>query len=117
MQKAATSEELKNAFETHTQQSQEHVARLEQAFELLAEKAQAKKCDAIAGIIEEGKGIIEETEKELQQEMSVLYYLPKKVEHYEIFYLWRFSPTSNHIRLNRRCRYFSANFGRRKRNR
>jgi ferritin-like metal-binding protein YciE len=84
MQKAATSEELKNAFETHTQQSQEHVARLEQAFELLAEKAQAKKCDAIAGIIEEGKGIIEETEKGTATRDVGLILSAQKVEHYEI---------------------------------
>ena len=37
--------------------------KIEQVFELLGKKAQAKKCDAMAGIIEEGKGIIEETEK------------------------------------------------------
>ena len=84
MQKAATSEELKNAFETHTQQSQEHVARLEQAFELLGEKAQAKKCDAIAGIIEEGKGIIEETEKGTATRDVGLILSAQKVEHYEI---------------------------------
>ena len=63
MQKAATSEMLQQAFEEHTQQSQTHVERLEQVFEILGAKAQAKKCEAMAGIIEEGKGIIEETEK------------------------------------------------------
>src|SRR5436305_525794 len=63
MQKAATSEELQQAFEEHTQQTQTHVERLEQVFEMIGTKAQAKKCDAMAGIIEEGKGIIEETEK------------------------------------------------------
>jgi ferritin-like metal-binding protein YciE len=84
MEKAATSEELKNAFKTHTEQSQEHVARLEQAFELLGEKAQAKKCDAMAGIIEEGKGIIEETEKGTATRDVGLILSAQKVEHYEI---------------------------------
>src|SRR6478609_9289739 len=62
MKKAATSEELKQAFQNHLQQTETHVQRLEQAFELLDKKAQAKKCDAMAGIIEEGNGIVEETE-------------------------------------------------------
>src|SRR5882672_2065350 len=84
MQKAATSEELKNAFETHAEQSATHVARLEQAFELLGEKAQAKKCDAMAGIIEEGKGIIEETEKGTATRDVGLILAAQKVEHYEI---------------------------------
>ncbi len=84
MQKAATSGELKNAFETHTEQSKTHVSRLEQAFELLGEKAQAKKCDAMAGIIEEGKGIIEETEKGTATRDVGLILAAQKVEHYEI---------------------------------
>src|SRR6188472_3203053 len=46
MQKAATSEELQDAFATHLEQTQVHVERLEKVFELLDTKAQAKKCDA-----------------------------------------------------------------------
>ena len=84
MQKAATSEELKNAFETHAEQSATHVTRLEQAFELMGKKAQAKKCDAMAGIIEEGKGIIEETEKGTATRDVGLILAAQKVEHYEI---------------------------------
>jgi len=84
MQKAATSEELQQAFEEHTQQSQTHVERLEQVFELLGAKAQAKKCDAMAGIIEEGKGIIEETEKGTATRDVGLILAAQKVEHYEI---------------------------------
>lgn len=84
MQKAATSEELKNAFQTHTEQSKTHVSRLEQAFETLGEKAQAKKCEAMAGIIEEGKGIIEETEKGTATRDVGLILAAQKVEHYEI---------------------------------
>ena len=84
MQKAATSEMLQQAFEEHTQQSQTHVERLEQAFEILGAKAQAKKCDAMAGIIEEGKGIIEETEKGTATRDVGLILAAQKVEHYEI---------------------------------
>lgn len=45
MQKAATTHQLKNAIEEHTAQTEEHVARLEQVFEMMGKKAQAKKCD------------------------------------------------------------------------
>ncbi|MEP6683825.1 MAG: ferritin-like domain-containing protein [Parafilimonas sp.] len=84
MKKAATSEKLQQAFETHLQQTQTHVERLEQAFELLGKKAQAKKCDAMAGIIEEGTGIIEETEKGTATRDVGLILAAQKVEHYEI---------------------------------
>ncbi len=84
LKKAATSEELQQAFTTHTEQSKEHVARLEKVFELLGEKAQAKKCDAMAGIIEEGTGIIEDTEDGTATRDVGLILAAQKVEHYEI---------------------------------
>lgn len=62
MKKAATSPELQKAFADHLETTKEHVARLEEVFELLGHKPQAKKCDAMEGITKEGEGIIEETE-------------------------------------------------------
>jgi ferritin-like metal-binding protein YciE len=58
--KAAESDELRSAFETHRQETEGHVERLEQVFASLDEKARGKHCDGIAGIIEEGKAIMEE---------------------------------------------------------
>jgi len=84
MAEAATSEELKNAFETHLEQTQEHIARLERVFELLDEKAQAKKCDAMEGLVEEGEGIIEDTEDGTATRDVGLILAAQKVEHYEI---------------------------------
>ncbi len=84
MKRAATSAELQQAFETHTEQSKNQVARLDQAFELLGKKAQAKKCDAMAGIIEEGKSIIEDTKKGTATRDVGLILAAQKVEHYEI---------------------------------
>ena len=84
MQKAATSEKLQQAFEEHLQQTQTHVERLEQVFEILGKKAQAKKCDAMAGILEEGNGIIGETEKGTATRDVGLILSAQKVEHYEI---------------------------------
>lgn len=84
MKKAATSQKLQQAFENHLKQTETHVQRLEQAFESMGKKAQAKKCDAMAGIIEEGKGIIEETEKGTATRDVGLILAAQKVEHYEI---------------------------------
>lgn len=84
MQKAATADKLKQAFADHLETTKGHVARLEEVFDLLGKKAQAKKCDAMAGITEEGAGIIEETEKGTATRDVGLILAAQKVEHYEI---------------------------------
>jgi ferritin-like metal-binding protein YciE len=84
MKKAATSTELQNAFNDHLETTKVHVTRLEQVFEILGKKAQAKKCDAMAGITTEGEGIIEETEKGTATRDVGLILAAQKVEHYEI---------------------------------
>ena len=84
MQKAATTEELQSAIETHTEQTQVHVERLEEVFELLEEKAQAKKCEAMEGLVEEGQSIIEETEEGTATRDVGIILAAQKVEHYEI---------------------------------
>ncbi len=84
MQKAATATELKNAFVDHLEVTKTHVTRLEQAFESLGKKAQAKKCDAMEGITKEGEGIIEETEEGTSTRDVGLILAAQKVEHYEI---------------------------------
>jgi ferritin-like metal-binding protein YciE len=84
MQKAASSEELQSAFENHLEQTKVHVSRLEQIFELLDEKAQGKKCDAMEGLVEEGEGIIEDTDAGTATRDVGLILAAQKVEHYEI---------------------------------
>ena len=84
MKKAATSPELQQAFEEHLEVSKNHVTRLEQVFELLGKKAQAKKCDAIEGITKEGESIIEDTEAGTATRDVGLILAAQKVEHYEI---------------------------------
>src|ERR1700730_7715465 len=65
MANAAHHPKLKEAFEKHLVQTQEHVARLRQAFELLGEKAESKPCKAMMGLVAEGEETIEEgAEKE-----------------------------------------------------
>jgi ferritin-like metal-binding protein YciE len=84
MQKAATTQELKDAIEDHLAQTEEHVARLEQVFEILGKKAQAKKCDAMEGLIKEGESAIEETEEGSMTRDVALIIAAQKAEHYEI---------------------------------
>lgn len=84
MQKAACTDELQQAFADHLQATKEHVSRLEQVFELLGKKAQAKKCDAMEGLVEEASGIIEDTEAGTATRDVGLILAAQKVEHYEI---------------------------------
>ena len=84
MQKAATSQELKDAIEEHTSQTEEHVNRLERVFEILGKKAQAKKCDGMEGLIKEGHSVVEETEKGSMTRDAGIIMSAQKVEHYEI---------------------------------
>jgi len=84
MQKAATSEELQNAFADHLEATKNHVARLEQVFESLDEKAVAKKCEAMEGLVKEGESIIEDTEEGTATRDVGLIMAAQKVEHYEI---------------------------------
>ena len=85
MAEAAHSPQLKEAFEKHLVQTQNHVARLQQAFSILGEKAQPKPCKAMMGLVEEGKETIEEgQEKEPLAADLALITAAQKVEHYEI---------------------------------
>jgi ferritin-like metal-binding protein YciE len=84
MKKAATSPELAAAFDKHTAETEQHIITLEQVFELLEEKATAKKCDAMAGLLEEADGIISDTDKGTMTRDAGLILAAQKVEHYEI---------------------------------
>lgn len=84
MSKNATSEELKAAFDLHTTQTEEHVTRLEEIFGIMGEKAQAKKCPAMEGLLEEGNEIAESTEKGTMVRDCGLIMAAQKVEHYEM---------------------------------
>ena len=84
MKQAASTQELQDAFEEHLQVTKTHVERLEQVFDMLGHKAQAKKCDAMEGIIREGASIIEDTEEGTATRDVGLVLAAQKVEHYEI---------------------------------
>lgn len=84
IQRAANAEELKAAIGDHLEATREHVLRLEQVFELLDEKAQAKKCEAMEGLLKEGDSIIEDTEAGTATRDVGIILAAQKVEHYEI---------------------------------
>jgi ferritin-like metal-binding protein YciE len=81
MAKAAQSEELRDAFESHLAETEGHVQRLEQAFEALGKPAKGRKCEAMQGLIKEGKEIISDMEDSTLD--AGLICAAQKVEHYE----------------------------------
>ncbi|WP_312399794.1 ferritin-like domain-containing protein [Chryseobacterium sp.] len=83
MQKNATDEKLKNAIAQHLIETEEHVTRLEECFESMGKKAQAKKCDAMQGLLDEANSIIKETEPGTVRDAGIIA-ASQKVEHYEI---------------------------------
>src|SRR5271165_5546646 len=83
MAKEAESPELKQAFETHRDQTEGHVVRLNQVFEQLGRPARGKTCEAILGIIDEAKEIMEEF-KGAEALDAGLAASAQAVEHYEI---------------------------------
>jgi len=83
MAKAATSPQLRAAFESHLEETRGHVVRLEQVFESLGEKAKGKHCDGIEGIIEEGTDVMGEDFDDATMDASLIA-SGQRAEHYEI---------------------------------
>jgi ferritin-like metal-binding protein YciE len=83
MSKAAQSPELKAGFDKHLQESEGHIERLEQVFDIIGKPARGKTCEAILGILEEGKSIMEEFEGTSSLDAGLIS-AAQAVEHYEI---------------------------------
>jgi ferritin-like metal-binding protein YciE len=83
MATAASSEELKDAFEKHLEQTKGHVERLEEVFQELGEKPKGKTCRAMKGLIEEGSEILKQGGDESVIDAGIIV-AAQKVEHYEI---------------------------------
>jgi ferritin-like metal-binding protein YciE len=81
--KAAESDALRTAFETHLQETEGHVDRLEQVFGSLDERVRGKHCDGMAGIIEEGKSVLEEDLEGTTLD-ACLIASAQRAEHYEM---------------------------------
>jgi ferritin-like metal-binding protein YciE len=83
MAKKSSSQDLAAAFETHREETEQQVARLEEIFGILDKPARGKKCPAIDGIIEEGQEIIKEAKDDTVRDAGMLA-AAQAVEHYEI---------------------------------
>lgn len=81
--KSAVSEELREAFESHLEETEGHITRLERVFELLDEKPRGKHCAGIAGIIEEGSDMMQEDAEDSVMD-AMLIAAGQRAEHYEI---------------------------------
>jgi ferritin-like metal-binding protein YciE len=83
MAKAATSDKLRTAFEDHLAETEKQIERLDQIFEELEASPKGKKCKAMAGLVEEGKEIIEEDAEDAVRDAGLIA-AAQRVEHYEI---------------------------------
>src|SRR5436190_19685123 len=83
MAEQAHAPELQSAFEDHLEQTQENVKRLEEVFELFEQKQKGKKCEAMAGLIEEAQDIMKEQATPPVMDAAIIA-AAQKVEHYEI---------------------------------
>jgi ferritin-like metal-binding protein YciE len=83
MVKKIESEELKKAFETHREETLGQIERLEQVFEIMNKRARGEPCEAIQGLIEEAKEVMEEAEEPAVLDAGIIA-AAQAIEHYEI---------------------------------
>jgi ferritin-like metal-binding protein YciE len=81
--KTAKNDELREAFEQHLEETENHVTRLDQVFESLGESMKRKKCKGMEGLIEEGEEVISEQKNSRALDAGLII-SAQKVEHYEI---------------------------------
>jgi ferritin-like metal-binding protein YciE len=83
MAKAATNEDLKEALESHLEETEQQIARLEQIFEKLELPTRGPKCKAMEGLVEEGKEALEEDMEDQVRDAAIIA-AAQRVEHYEM---------------------------------
>lgn len=84
MMKKSTTDELRSAIEEHIAQTEEQITRLEDVFEIIGQRPQGKKCEAMEGLIKEAESAVEETEDGSMTRDAAIIMSAQKVEHYEI---------------------------------
>ena len=97
MEKAATSKELAESFAKHAKETKQHIKRLEKIFKHLGENPEGVLCEAMQGILKEGKSIISDTTKETMTRDAGLVLAAQKVEHYEIATYGTLKVFANHM--------------------
>jgi ferritin-like metal-binding protein YciE len=83
MAKASTSPELRAAFESHLEETNGHIERLDQIFETLGKSGRGKVCHGMQGVLEEGAEVLEDTEKGDVRDAALIS-AAQRVEHYEM---------------------------------
>lgn len=83
MAKAATSDELRNAFQTHLEETRHQIERLDRVFEMVGQRASAKTCKGMKGLLEEGEEVMKETEEGELRDAAMIS-AAQRVEHYEM---------------------------------
>lgn len=83
LQKAAQTDDLKDALEEHLSVTEEHINRLERVFQLMDKKSMAKKCIAMEGITKEGAEVVKELDESMTRDAAIIM-AAQKAEHYEI---------------------------------
>jgi ferritin-like metal-binding protein YciE len=81
--KAATSADLRQAFQSHLEETNGHVQRLEKAFEILGKSPKGKTCVGMKGVLEEGAEVLEDTDKGEVRDAGLIS-AAQRVEHYEM---------------------------------
>ncbi|WP_210485209.1 ferritin-like domain-containing protein [Microvirga antarctica] len=107
MAKNAESEELKAAFETHREQTQGQIERLEEVFKMLGKPARGVACEAINGIIEEGKELMEDFADSPALDAGILA-AAQAVEHYEITRYGSLRTWANELGMKDAAKLFDA---------
>jgi ferritin-like metal-binding protein YciE len=82
--KAATSPELRDAFESHLKETFGQIERLDKVFQILGKSPRGKTCNGMKGVLEEGAEVLEETEKGSSVRDAALISAAQRVEHYEM---------------------------------
>ncbi len=83
MERKATDPKLKEALSSHRDETEDHVVRLEEVFEILGKPARGAKCDAVVGLVEEAEGLMADI-ADAETMDAALISLAQAVEHYEI---------------------------------
>jgi ferritin-like metal-binding protein YciE len=99
MRKAASSDQLKAAFEEHLEQTRGHVARLEQIFQTMGEKPTGKTCKAMEGLVEEGSEMIAEKAQPAVKDAGLIA-AAQRVEHYEMAGYGTARTFAEHLRMS-----------------
>ena len=107
-----SSPELKKSLEDHMKETENQIKRIEDCFKELGKKPQAAVCDAMKGLLEEGKGIMEETEMGAVRDAGIIA-AAQKMEHYEIVLMVHSRSFCKSIRIQTKFKIIISHFRRR----